>query len=303
MAAQCMNTTKYNKNKIKKYKHNCMMIKKILFGLLLVFALSLKGQSKKAPLSYETKVKNYVVWFESLPDYRKREESKILVMKLNNMSPYDRGMWLATSEKYSKKEKPAVKEVLIDSLTNEGVKKKLFEEITKNVQAKIDTIKIRSSSIGKDRTVAFNAKTRKNIADWKIVIAECRRKQDSMSKIPRDINDYEAYKAHQSLVESFAERAEEGEREITRFRDNLILYKEDSKYGPNYWNSYLIDEYEVEVYISVPHKLTNEELDSGISSGVKFDKHKINYFAKFDRGFKDGNRWDEYSHIYLQLLN
>jgi hypothetical protein len=280
------------------------MIKKIIFGLLLVFAISLKGQSKKAPLSYETKVKNYVLWFESLPDHKKREESRILVMKLNNMSPYDRGMWLATSAKYEKnKDKPPVKEVLIDSLTNEGVKKKLYEEIAKSVEAKIDTIKILSSSIGKDRTIASNAKIRKKIADWKFVIAESRKKQDSMSKMPRDINDYKAYNAHQRLIESFAERAEEGEREIILFRDDLIVYNEDSKYGPNYWNSYLIDEYEVEVYISVPHKLTNEELDSGISSGVKFDKHKINYFAKFDRGFKDGNRWDEYSHIYLQLLN
>jgi hypothetical protein len=279
------------------------MKKKIIFGLLLVFAMSLKGQSKKAPISYETKVKNYVLWFESLPDHKKREESRILVMKLNNMSPYDRGIWLATSEKYSKKEKTVVREVLIDSLTNEGVKKKLFEEIEKNVEAKIDTIKILSSSIGKDRTVALNTKIRKEIADWKIVIAETRRKLDSISKIPRDNNDYEVYKSHERLVESFAERAEEGEREIIRLRDNLIVYNEDSKYGPNYWNSYLIDEYEVEVFISIPHKLTNEELDSGISSGVKFDKQKINYFAKFDRGFKHGNRWDEYSNIYLKLLN
>ena len=39
------------------------MIKKIIFGLLLVLGLSVQGQSKKVQPSYETKVKNYVLWF------------------------------------------------------------------------------------------------------------------------------------------------------------------------------------------------------------------------------------------------
>ena len=62
------------------------MIKKILLGFILILALSVQSQTKKkAQPSYENTVKNYVKWFESLPDYKKREESIILVNKLNRM--------------------------------------------------------------------------------------------------------------------------------------------------------------------------------------------------------------------------
>jgi hypothetical protein len=63
---------------------------------------------------------------------------------------------------------------------------------------------------------------------------------------------------------------------------------------------YLIDEYEIEVWTLVPHQLTNEELDSGISSGIKFDSWKTKYSAKFDIGHIDGYRWDKYSRFEFE---
>jgi hypothetical protein len=277
------------------------MIKKIILGFVLVLGLSVQSQSKKAQPSYETKVKNYVLWFESLPDHKKREEANILVMRLNMMSAYDRGMWLATSAKYSKqKETPEVKEILIDSLSNEGVKKKLFADITKQVGKKVDTIIILSSSIAKDRTVASNAEVRKKIADWKVVITETERKLDSISKIPKDLNDYTAYKANKRITDDLYDKEDEGNRELISLRKEIITYNDENIYV---WNSYLIDEYEVEVQTSVPHKLTNEELDSGNTSGIKFDKKTLRYSAKFERGYTNGIRRDEHSSFQLERID
>ena len=280
------------------------MIKNIILGFVLVLGLSVQSQSKKAQPSYETKVKNYILWFESLPDHMKREESNKLVMKLNMMSAYDRGMWLATAEKYGKKKAtPEVKEILIDSLTNEGVKKKLFAKIAEESKffvGKIDTTIILSSSIAKDRTLASNAEIRKKIADWKVVITNAKRERDSINKLPIDLNNYAASEARNKITYPLADTEEEGEREIISLRRDLITYSDGEAYK---WNSYLKDRYEVEVQISVPHKLTNEELDSGIPSGIKFDKKKKKYLAVFERGYKNGNRWDGYSSFELERID
>lgn len=126
------------------------MFKKIILGLVLLFGLSVQCQSKKVEPSFETKVKNYVKWFESLAEYRKRQAASELVLKLNRMSAYERGMWLAISDKYSKeKTAPVVKKVLGDSLMNEEVKKRLFSSLRKELVEKgekLDTIVILSSS-------------------------------------------------------------------------------------------------------------------------------------------------------------
>jgi hypothetical protein len=281
------------------------MFRKIIFGLVVVLGLSVQAQSKKTLSSFETKVKNYVRWYESLPNHnKKREAANALVMRLNMMSAYDRGMWLATAAKYDKrKETPEVPEVLIDSLSNESVKKKLFVEVANYVGEKIDTIIILSSSIAKERTVAKNADIRKKIADWKPIIAEADRKLDSIREIPKDLNDYVAYKARERFTDSLADIVEEGEREIVSLRKDLINYNDTVVDEKAKWNSYLIDEYEIEVRTLIPHQLTNEELDSGISSGIKFDTKKTRCLAKFDIGHKKGYRWDEYSSFEFEIVD
>lgn len=277
------------------------MIKNIILGFVLVLGLSVQSQSKKAQPSYETKVKKYVLWFESLPDHMKREESNKLVMKLNMMSPYDRGMWLATAEKYGKKKAtPKVKEILIDSLSNEGVKKKLFADIIKQVGEKVDSIVILSSSIAKDRTVSSNTEIRKKIAEWKLVISETERKLDSILGKPRN---HDHYMANSRIVDDLVNKSEEGNRALISLRNDIITYNGESVDDINKWNSYLIDEYEVEVQTSVLHQLTNEELDSGNTSGIKFDKKILRYFAKFERGYTNGIRRDEHSSFELERID
>jgi hypothetical protein len=246
------------------------MFRKIILVLILLLGLFVQGQSKKTALSYETKVKNYVLWFQSLPDHKKREESNILVMKLNAMSANDRGIWLATAAKYGKALE--VKKNIIDSLSNEGVKKKLFILVRKSVlqsdDEKVDTIVIVSSSTAKERTDGRNSELRKKIADFKVVIEEADR---IMAKTTDDDKLYRD-------AEGDSEHAKD---QIPRLRDNIITYvgtKDDR------WNSYLIDEYELEIQILVPHKPTDEELDSGITSGIKFDKVKRKYKAQFIKG-------------------
>jgi hypothetical protein len=279
------------------------MIRKIILGFVLVLGLSVQSQTKKPQPSYETKVKNYVEWFESLPDHKKREESNILVMKLNMMSAYDRSMWLATSAKYSKT--PEVKKNIIDSLSNEGVKKKLFALLTNNVSyvnkeggEKLDTIVIISSSTARYRTDSINAGIRKKIADWKVVITEADRKMDSIGGSA----DYHYRNGDKVYMDAYHDK-ENGNDKLPRLRSNIIIYDGTSD---NRWNSYLIDIYEVEMQLSVPHKLTNEELDSGISSSIKFDKVKRRYSAEFIRGinyYKDGIRDDKRSTFSIRQLN
>jgi hypothetical protein len=248
------------------------MIRKILLGFVLVLGLSVQSQTKKPVQSFDTKVKNYVQWFESLPDSKKREESRILVNKLNMMSPSDKGMWLATMEKYSKKAE--YKKNVVDSLSNEEVKKRLFENLKINNKGiKIDSIVIVRSSTAKERTVAKNTRIRKKIAEHKIIIEKAQRLLDSIPNTEN--NDWTINNAKSDI--------EIGKRNISDLRQEIITYDgtKDER-----WNSYLIDSYIVEMHISVPHKQTDEELDSGISSGVKFDKEIENYTAYFSKGYK-----------------
>lgn len=249
-------------NQKRPLKGNSIMFRKIILVFILLLGLSVQGQSKKTELSYETKVKNYVLWFQSLHDHKKREESNILVMKLNAMSANDRGIWLATAAKYGKALE--VKKNIIDSLSNEGVKKKLFILVRKSVlqsdDEKVDTIVIVSSSTAKERTNVRNTEVRKKIADLKVEIEELEKKMD-----------YEGRKDDINIEKN----------KISRLRDNIITY---SGTKDDRWNSYLIDEYELEIQILVPHKPTDEELDSGISSGIKFDKVKRKYKAQFIKG-------------------
>ncbi len=257
-------------NQKRPLKGNSIMFRKIILVFILLLGLSVQGQSKKTELSYETKVKNYVLWFQSLPDHKKREESNILVMKLNAMSANDRGIWLATAAKYGKALE--VKKNIIDSLSNEGVKKKLFILVRKSVlqsdDEKVDTIVIVSSSTAKERTNVRNTEVRKKIADLKVEIEEADRIMAKTNTAD------EMYRVASS-------KSENAKFDLPRLRENIITY---SGTKDDRWNSYLIDEYELEIQILVPHKPTDEELDSGISSGIKFDKVKKKYKAQFIKG-------------------
>lgn len=250
---------------------------RIIIVFVLIFGLSAQGQAKKTQTTqttFENKVKNYMVWFQSLPDYKKREESIILVRKLNAMTPNERGMWLAISEKYDKTLE--VKKNSIDSTSNEGVKKRLFENLKYQIDkgVKIDTIVIVRSSTAKERTVAKNTTLRKKIAEHKIILEKAQRLLDS---IPNTVdNDWKINNAKSDI--------EIGKRDISDLREEIITY--DSTKDER-WNSYLIDSYIVEMHTSVPHKQTDEELDSGISSGVKFDKKIENFSAFFIKGYKN----------------
>ena len=249
------------------------MISKIILGFVLGLGLSVQSQTKKPLQSFDTKVKNYVQWFESLPDGKKREESRILVNKLNMMSPSDKGMWLATMEKYSKKAE--YEKNVVDSLSNEEVKKRLFENLkVNNKEIKIDSIVIVRSSTAKERTVGKNTALRKKIAEHKIIVEKAQRLLDSIPN--SENNDWTINNAKSDI--------ELGKRDISDLRKEIITYdgNKDER-----WNSYLIDSYMVEMHTSVPHKQTDEELDSGISSGVKLDKQIENFSAFFIKGYKN----------------
>ena len=269
------------------------MIKKILLGFILILALSVQSQTKKkAQPSYENTVKNYVKWFESLPDYKKREESIILVNKLNRMSPHDKGLWLATMSKYSKVEE--VNKNVIDSLSNEGVKKKLLAELKNttyvNGEQKIDTIIILRSTTGKERTFAENTKVREEIARLKEIIIKADKKMDSIGGSV----DYHYRNGNKEYMDAYHD-CESAKFNLPHLRDKIITYRGA---GDNNWNSYLKDLYELEIHLSVPHILTDDELDNGITSTNKYDKLKKIYVAEFVRGinyYKDKIRDDKKS--------
>ncbi|RED23317.1 hypothetical protein BD847_2365 [Flavobacterium cutihirudinis] len=271
------------------------MIKKILIGFILLLGLSLHSQAKKAEPSLEIKVKNYVKWFESLPDYKKREESIILVNKLNRLTPHDKGVWLALISKYSTKE---VKQNIPDSLTNDGVKKKLLREFKNSnyvqTNEKIDSIIILNATTGKERTLAKNEATIKRIAFLKAIIAKAEKKMDS---IGGDV-DSQYRNGNIEYMDAY-HNSKNATYELPQLREKLILYQGP---GDNNWNSYLIDQYEIEIHLLVPHKLTDEELDTGMTSTSKFDKKKKIYIAEFIRGtnyYKDNIRDDKLSRFNI----
>lgn len=274
------------------------MFKKIVLGLVLLFGLSVQCQSKKVEPSFETKVKNYVRWFESLPDYKKQQAASELILKLNRMSAYERGMWLAISSKYSKeKSVPVVKKVLGDSLTNEEVKKRLFSSLKKEFVEKgekLDTIVILSSSTGKERTFKNNDSIREEITYLKDVIVKGNKYMDSIGGTV----DEHYQDGNEEFMDSYHNVAN-AKDQIPRLRNKLIMYQ---GVGDINWDSYLIDLYKVEMQLTVPHRLTDDELDSGISSGVKFDKKKRIYNAMFIRGYdfyRDNIRDDKKSNFNI----
>ncbi len=268
------------------------MIKKIVLALIFLLGLATQSQTKKQTPSLEVKVKNYVKWFESLPDYKKREESIILVNKLNSLSPRDKGMWLALMTKYSTKE---VKKNVADSLSNEGVKKKLLATLKSynlNNNEKVDTIIIIRATTGKERTFEKNAETIKRIADLKAIITQAEKKMDS---IGGDV-DFHYHNGNIVYMNAYHD-AKNANYELPLLRDEIILYR---GVGDDNWNSYLKDLYEVEVQLQTPHILTDEELDSGITSTTKFDTKKFIYVAKFIKGFNyyDGKIRDDKSSTF-----
>lgn len=276
------------------------MIRKILLGIVLLIGLSVQSQTKKPVQSFDTKVKNYVQWIESLPDSKKREEARILVNKLNMMSPSDKGMWLATMEKYSKKEE--VKKNVVDSLSNEDVKKKLFVWIKGKVDQsrgeKLDTIVILSSSTFKERTDSINVRLRKEISRFKVVIDESNKKMDS---IGGSVDDHYRIRGnvHEMYMDAYHDIANANDK-IPRLRSEILVY---GVYDSNAWNSYLIDLYKVKIQMSIPHVLTDEELDSGITN-KKFDKVSRIYMAQFVRGYdyRRKIRDDKNSEFYIDLV-
>jgi hypothetical protein len=276
------------------------MIRKILLGIVLLIGLSVQSQTKKPVQSFDTKVKNYVQWIESLPDSKKREEARILVNKLNMMSPSDKGMWLATMEKYSKKEE--VKKNVVDSLSNEDVKKKLFVWIKGKVDQsrgeKLDTIVILSSSTFKERTDSINVRLRKEISRFKVVIDESNKKMDS---IGGTVNNHYRIRGnvHEMYMDAYYDIANANDK-IPRLRSEILVY---GVYDSNAWNSYLIDLYKVKIQMSIPHVLTDEELDSGITN-KKFDKVSRIYMAQFVRGYdyRRKIRDDKNSEFYIDLV-
>lgn len=66
---------------------------KILIILALMFSLISYSQ-KKPTKTIQQQANEYMIWFEKLNVYQQRDAARNLVLKLNNMPPEQRGVWL-----------------------------------------------------------------------------------------------------------------------------------------------------------------------------------------------------------------
>ncbi|MFV5693126.1 hypothetical protein ACM55K_13960 [Flavobacterium sp. LT1R49] len=70
------------------------MKKKILIIVALMFSIISYSQ-KKPTKTIQQQANEYKIWFEKLNVYQKRDAARNLVLKLNNMPPEYKGIWLA----------------------------------------------------------------------------------------------------------------------------------------------------------------------------------------------------------------
>ena len=71
-------------------------MKKIFFTLFISLLSTTAFYSQKKPTkTIQQQANEYKIWFEKLNPYQKRDAARNLVLKLNNMSPEYKGIWLA----------------------------------------------------------------------------------------------------------------------------------------------------------------------------------------------------------------
>lgn len=107
---------------------------KIKFFVMLTLIFSIISYSQKKPTkTIQQQANEYKIWFEKLNVYQQRDAARNLVLKLNNMPPEQRGVWLAVLKDKKNVSAPAkiIAPVLksLESLSDIQIANALYVEI------------------------------------------------------------------------------------------------------------------------------------------------------------------------------
>lgn len=196
---------------------------KILIIVALMFTLITYSQ-KKPTKTIQQQANEYKIWFEKLNPYQKRDAARNLVLKLNNMPPEYKGIWLAVlTDKETKPTSMSLSEIEkgIIKITKVNIEAHFFDP----KQDSLISIKIIEKMSNKDWALKENAVIQKKIDSITIVLAELKKERLELKKmIPENFNYHETkndtlYNAHF--------RIQELENEIPILTTELVHYPDD----------------------------------------------------------------------------
>lgn len=205
----------------------CIIMKKIFFTLFISLLSTTAFYSQKKPTkTIQQQANEYKIWFEKLNPYQKRDAARNLVLKLNNMSPEYKGIWLAVLTDKDKETKPT-------SMSLPEIEKGIIKITKINIEAhffdpkqdSLVSIKIIEKMSNKDWALKENAVIQKKIDSITIVLAELKKERLELKKMIPENYNYEETPVD-SLYKPFY-KIKELEREIPILTTKLVHYPDD----------------------------------------------------------------------------
>lgn len=204
----------------------CIIMKKIFFTLFISLLSTTAFYSQKKPTkTIQQQANEYKIWFEKLNPNQKRDAARNLVLKLNNMPPEYKGIWLAVIMDMEKETKPT-------SMSLENIEKGIIRITKINMEAyffdpkqdSLVSIKIIEKMSNKDWALKENTVIQKNIDSITIVLAELKKERLELKKTLPENYNYEETPID-SLYKPYY-KIKELEREIPRLTTKLVHYPE-----------------------------------------------------------------------------
>lgn len=205
----------------------CIIMRKIFFTLFISLLSTTTFYSQKKPTkTIQQQANEYKIWFEKLNVYQKRDAARNLVLKLNNMPPEYKGIWLAVLKDTDEKTKPT-------SMSLENIEKGIIKITKINIEAhffdpkqdSLVSIKIIEKISNKDWALKENTVIQKKIDSITIVLSEFKKERLNLKKSIPENFVYEETK-NDTLYNAYF-RIKELERKIPSLTTELVHYPDD----------------------------------------------------------------------------
>ncbi|MFV5687882.1 hypothetical protein ACM55M_04590 [Flavobacterium sp. ZT3R25] len=202
-------------------------MRKIFFTLFISLLSTTTFYSQKKPTkTIQQQANEYKIWFEKLNVYQKRDAARNLVLKLNNMPPEYKGIWLAVLKDTDEKTKPT-------SMSLENIEKGIIKITKINIEAhffdpkqdSLVSIKIIEKISNKDWALKENTVIQKKIDSITIVLSEFKKERLNLKKSIPENFVYEETK-NDTLYNAYF-RIKELERKIPSLTTELVHYPDD----------------------------------------------------------------------------
>lgn len=194
--------------------------------LVALVISSISYSQKKPTKTIQQQANEYKIWFEKLNVYQKRDAARNLVLKLNNMPPEYKGIWLAVLKDTDEKTK-------LTSMSLENIEKGIIKITKINIEAhffdpkqdSLISIKIIEKMSNKDWAFKENTIIQKKTDSITIVLAELKKERLELKKMIPENYNYEETPID-SLYKPFY-KIKELERQIPSLTTELVHYPDD----------------------------------------------------------------------------